>query len=166
MWNYSRAHGVCAELAEYAMRADHPQQNGAMSMVANNISINPLHGISSFDLARELTLAGQHRPWQSGLCSKLLLKADDLRLLLIAMETGARMKEHHADGTVSIHALEGKLCIHVQEQAQDLHAGQILTLAPGIKHDVEAREESAFLLTFSWPTSEKLQSLQHRGYGS
>jgi quercetin dioxygenase-like cupin family protein len=148
------------------MRVDHPQQNGAMSMVANNFSINTLHGISSFDLARELTLARQHRPWQSGLCSKLLLKTNDLRLLLIAMETGARMKEHHADGTVSIHALEGELCIHVQEQAHDLHAGQILTLAPGIKHDVEAREESAFLLTISWPTSEKLLSLEHRGYGS
>jgi quercetin dioxygenase-like cupin family protein len=135
-------------------------------MVENNLSINTLHGISSFDLARELTLVRQHRPWQSGLRSKLLLKANDLRLLLIAMETGARMKEHHADGTVSIHALEGELCVHVQEQAQNLHAGQILTLAPGIKHDVEAREESAFLLTIAWPTSEKLQSLQHRGYGS
>ena len=78
-------------------------------MVANNFSTNTLDGISSFDLARDLTLARQHRPWQSGLCSKLLLKANDLRLLLIAMETGARMKEHHADGTVSIHALEDEL---------------------------------------------------------
>jgi hypothetical protein len=109
MWNYSRAQGVCAEFAEHAMRADHPHQNGAMSMVANNFSTNTLDGISSFDLARDLTLARQHRPWQSGLCSKLLLKANDLRLLLIAMETGARMKEHHADGTVSIHALEDEL---------------------------------------------------------
>ena len=51
-------------------------------------------------------------------------------------------------------------------QAQDLHAGQILTLALGIKHDVETREDTAFLLTISLPSSEKLQSIPHRGYGS
>ena len=108
----------------------------------------------------------EHKPWQSGLYSKLLLKADDLRVLLIAMEAGSKSKEHHADGTVSVHALEGTLCIHEQRQTHNLRAGQILTLAPGIKHDLEAREDSALLLTISWPSSEKLQSLQHRGYGS
>jgi quercetin dioxygenase-like cupin family protein len=135
-------------------------------MTAKNSSINVLPGVSSLDLVSELAGSREHKPWQSGLYSKLLLKADDLRLVLIAMEPGARIKEHHADGTVSIHALEGTLCIHVQAQAQHLHAGQILTLAPGIKHDVEAHEDSAFLLTISWPSSEKLQSIPHRGYGS
>jgi quercetin dioxygenase-like cupin family protein len=100
-------------------------------MTANNSSINTLTGVSSLDLASELVGCRQHKPWQSGLHSKLLLKADDLRLLLIAMETGPRLKEHHADGTVSIHALEGTLCIHVQGHAQDLSAGQILTSRPG-----------------------------------
>lgn len=135
-------------------------------MTAKNSSINAPSGVSSLDLVSELADSREHKPWQSGLYSKLLLKADDLRLVLIAMETGARMKEHHADGTVFIHALEGTLSIHVQAQAQDLHAGQILTLAPGIKHEVEAHEDSVFLLTISWPTSEKLKSIPHRGYGS
>ena len=89
-------------------------------MAASNSSINTLSGVSSLDLASELAGSRQHKPWQSGLYSKLLFKSDDLRLLLIAMETGARMKDHHADGTVSIHALEGTLCIHVQEQTHDL----------------------------------------------
>ena len=135
-------------------------------MAPANSSINILPGISSLDLAGELVDSKEHKPWKSGLYSKLLLKADDMRLVFIAMETGAKLKEHHADGSVSIHALEGKLCVHVHAQAHDLHAGQILALAPGIKHDVEAREDSAFLLTISWPSSEKLQSLPHRGYGS
>jgi quercetin dioxygenase-like cupin family protein len=82
------------------------------------------------------------------------------------MEAGTKMKEHHADGNISIQPLEGSLCIHVPAQAYDLNAGQILTLASGIKHDVEAREDSAFLLTISWPSSEKLESIPHRGYGS
>lgn len=100
------------------------------------------------DLAEELAGARLTKPWPSGIFSKLLLKADDLRLVLIAMDTGARMKEHSANGTISIHALEGTLRVH----SQDLHPGQVLTLAPGIKHDVEAREDCAFLLTIAWPS--------------
>ncbi len=76
------------------------------------------------------------------------------------------MKEHHAEGTVSIHALQGMLCVNVEGQVQKLHAGQILTLGPGIKLDVEAGEDSAFLLTISWPTSAKPQALQHKRDGS
>ena len=52
------------------------------------------------------------------------------------------------------------------EKPQALQVGQVLTLAPRIKHDIEARDDSAFLVTLSWPTSETLQSLPHRGYGS
>ena len=135
-------------------------------MTDSNFSSNPLPQGSSLDLVAELAGSKGHKPWQSGLYSKLLLKADDLRLVLIAMETGAKIKEHHADGSICIHVLEGTLSIHVQGQAQELHAGQILTLAAGIKHDVEAREDAAFLLTISWPSSEKLESIPHRGYGS
>ncbi len=141
-------------------------QHGAIYMADNSSSIKTLTGVSSLDLASELAGAKLNKPWLSGLYSKLLLKAADLRLVLIAMETGARMKEHHADGTVSIHVLQGALSVHIQEQAQDVPAGHLLTQAPGTKHDVEAREESVFLLTISWPSGEKLQSLQHRGYGS
>jgi quercetin dioxygenase-like cupin family protein len=135
-------------------------------MTASNSSINAFPGILSLDLVSELADSREHKPWPSGLHSKLLLKADDLRLVLTAMEAGAEIKEHHADGSVAIHALEGTLCIHVQAQEHDLHAGQILILAPGIKHDVEARADCAFLLTISWPSSEKLESMPHRGYGS
>jgi quercetin dioxygenase-like cupin family protein len=135
-------------------------------MTANNSSTTTVSGVSSLDIAKELAGSRQHKPWQSGLYSKLLLKTDDLRVLLISMETGAKLKEHHADGTVSIHALEGTLCIHAQGQTHTLRTGQILALAPGIKHDLEALEDSALLLTIAWPGSEKLQSLPHRGYGS
>lgn len=135
-------------------------------MSDNNSRLDTLPEAISLDLPSELTGFTQYKPWQSGRYAKLLFKSDDLRLVLIAMETGAKMNDHHADGTVSIHALRGAFCVHLTERSHDLHAGQILTLAPGIRHDVEAREDSAFLLTISWPSGEKLQALQHRGYGS
>jgi hypothetical protein len=31
---------------------------------------------------------------------------------------------------------------------------------------VESLEDSAFLLTISWPSGEELQAMKHRGYGT
>ncbi|MDQ6678739.1 MAG: cupin domain-containing protein [Acidobacteriota bacterium] len=124
-------------------------------MATNNFTMNTLPEILSLDLAGELSSSRQQKPWHSGLFSKLLFKAGDLRLILIAMETGAAMKEHHAEGTVSIHALQGPVWVYVQEQPQVLNAGQMLIIPAGMKHRVEAREDSAFLLTIASPQNMK-----------
>jgi len=71
------------------------------------------------DLAEELFHFANRKPWQSGLFSKLLVKADDLRVLLIAMDVGATMKKHHADGSITIHVIQGRLCLRVQEKSQE-----------------------------------------------
>ncbi|MFP5250438.1 MAG: hypothetical protein ACLGP3_11495 [Acidobacteriota bacterium] len=39
-------------------------------------------------------------------------------------------------------------------------------LAPSLHHEVEALDPCVFLLTLSWPESEKLRHMPHRGYGS
>lgn len=129
------------------------------SFVDNNL----LQGVTH-DLTEELFHFANRRPWQSGSYSKLLVKAKDLRVLLIAMDAGALMKEHHTDGTTTVHVLQGVLCIRIQEKLHTLLAGHVLTLAPGIRHAVEARDPSAFLVTISWPTGQALESLPHRGY--
>ena len=135
-------------------------------MSSNSFDNNSLLSGDTQDLAEELFHLANRKPWQSGLYSKLLVKADDLRVLLIAMEAGAKMKEHHLDGTTVIQVLRGVLCLRVQDKSTNLQVGQILTLAPGVKHDVEARNDSAFLVTIAWPDDAKLQSLSHKGYRS
>lgn len=122
--------------------------------------------MAQFDLVREIEDSAQQQPWQSGLYAKTLFKRDDFRTVLISMKRGARMKEHHADGTISILVVQGAVRVNAQGQTHGLKAHGLFTLAPSIKHDVEALEDSAFLLTISWPPSEKLRSLEHRGYGA
>ncbi|HLH36729.1 MAG TPA: AraC family ligand binding domain-containing protein [Alloacidobacterium sp.] len=121
---------------------------------------------AQFDLQREIADSEQKKPWQSGVYSKMLDKRPDFRTVLITMERGAHMKEHHTDGTISIHVLKGAVRVNVQGQARELRTAGLFTLGPSIKHDVESLDDSAFLLTISWPPSEKLRSLEHRGYGS
>jgi len=119
-----------------------------------------------FDLESEISALMAHKPWPQGMTSKMLLKTDDLRIVLIVMQAGARMNEHHSDGRISIQVLRGAVRTRVQDQVVDLSPGRLLALDRSIKHEVEARDDSAFLLTIVWPSNEELVGLKHRGYGS
>ena len=119
-----------------------------------------------FDLESEISALGSHKPWPQGVTSKMLLKTNDLRIVLIVMQAGAKMDEHHNDGRISIQVLRGTIRIPVQDQVVDLTPGRLLALDRSIKHAVEALEDSAFLLTIAWPSNEELIGLKHRGYGS
>ncbi len=127
---------------------------------------NMIADLAQFDLAREFRDAQQHKPWPSGLYSKTLVKRDDLRVVLISMQPGAVLKEHHADGSITVQVIEGELRFRTQQQEHALAAGHLLTLGRSIKHSVEAVSDAIFLLTISWPSGEELRSLPHRGYGT
>ncbi|HTC74976.1 MAG TPA: cupin domain-containing protein [Edaphobacter sp.] len=122
--------------------------------------------IGQFDLPQEMDDAERKKPWPSGIHSKTLFKKHDLRIVLISMQIGAHMNEHHADGTISIQVLKGQLTVTVNGKGHDLPAGSLFTLAHSIRHDVMAKDNSAFLLTISWPSDEELAAMKHRGYGS
>ena len=61
------------------------------------------------------------------------------------------MQEHQADARISIQALSGRLLVQLTEQSVELSVGHLLVLERSLSHDVKALEESAFLLTISWP---------------
>jgi quercetin dioxygenase-like cupin family protein len=121
---------------------------------------------AQFDLLSEIADSEQKKPWPSGHFAKTLFKKHDFRIVLIAMEAAAKMKEHHADGTISLQVLKGNVRLNVHGHSHDLHVGNLFTLAASIRHDVEAVEDSAFLLTISWPGADELAAMKHRGYGS
>ena len=127
---------------------------------------NMVDNLLQFDLEQEIAAAEQKKPWPSGIHAKTLLKKTDLRVVLILAAPGGRMDEHHADGTISVQVLKGRINFNAAGESYSLSAGSLLTLAASIKHDVEAQEDSAFLLTIGWPKSEDLESMSHRGYGS
>lgn len=127
---------------------------------------NMIEDLAQFDLRREMADSEQRKPWPSGIHSKTLFKKSDFRMVLIEMEPGARMDEHHADGTICVQLLKGRIRFRAQRQTHELGAGNLLALGASIKHDVEAMEDSAFLLTIAWPNNEELLKMAHRGYGT
>ena len=122
--------------------------------------------MAHFDLNHEIADAANKKPWPSGHYARTLFKKHDFRVVLLNMERGAHIKEHHADGTISVQVLKGKVRMNVGGKPHELGAGNLFTLGASIRHDVEALEDSAFLLTISWPSTEELAAMKHRGYGS
>lgn len=106
-----------------------------------------------FNLSDELRHLREEDSWRrdTGRSSKTLAKYPDFRIVLVLMKANTRMNEHHADARISIHSLQGRIRIHLPDQKVDLGAGELMALDRGIPHDVEALEESAFLITISWP---------------
>jgi quercetin dioxygenase-like cupin family protein len=114
--------------------------------------------VLQFDLASELDQLHRDESWlhPTGRSSKTLVKYSDLRIVLIAMKANARMHEHTAAGRISVHALNGHIRLQLPERVVDLPAGHLLALDQCVPHDVEAAEDSAFLLTLSWPLETKI----------
>jgi len=111
-----------------------------------------------FDLARELEQLHEEPEWSNGQNARTLVKYDDLRIVLIALKTGATMPKHQTRGRMSIQTVAGRIIVRAQGRTFDLHAGALLALDQGLPHDVEALEESVCLLTIAWPRESREQA--------
>ena len=106
----------------------------------------------TFDLAAEIEHLNNEEHWlKDGRISKTLVKHSDFRIVLMFMKAGTLMQEHKTDARISIHALSGRLLIKLDSETVELPAGHLLVLEKGLSHDVNALEESVFLLSISWP---------------
>lgn len=105
----------------------------------------------AFDLNAEIRNLQGQIPSEAGRIAKTLVKYPDFRLVLTAMKAGSRMEEHQTPTRISVQTVLGRLRMKALEKVFDLPMGHILVLDRDVPHDVEALEDSAFLLTFAWP---------------
>ena len=112
--------------------------------------------VLQFDLPKEIERLRANESWgrETGRSAETLVKQQDFRVTLILMKANTRMAEHKAEGRISIHTLQGRIRIHLRDQKLELPAGSLLALDCGLHHDVEALEESAFLLTIALPKKD------------
>jgi len=104
-----------------------------------------------FDLEREVELLHSEPAWATGQNARTLVKFDDLRILLMALRARARVPGHQTKGRISIHTVIGHILVRAEGRTFDLPRGGLIVLGQGLPHDVEALEESAFVLTIAWP---------------
>ncbi|HZN66342.1 MAG TPA: cupin domain-containing protein [Tepidisphaeraceae bacterium] len=78
---------------------------------------------------------------------KTLYRHGPVTVALFLFDRGSHMPQHVAEGVVTVHVLEGRLKMSAEGQSHELTAGQLLVLAPGVRHDVLAEEPTRMLLT-------------------
>ena len=92
-------------------------------------ALNRLPGLAEpllqIDLERELQQLRREDSWrrETGRSSKTLAKYPEFRIVLILMKSGTRMRQHRAEGRVSIQQLKGQVCMHSDHRQVDMPAG-------------------------------------------
>lgn len=104
-----------------------------------------------FDLQAEVHRLKAETTWNTGHNARTLVKQDDLRVVLIALQQDARLPEHQTEGRLSVQVISGHVQIRASGRTFNLRTGGLLALDPAIRHDVTAVDESAVLLTIAWP---------------
>ena len=110
-----------------------------------------------FDIEAEIAALKREPSWPAnGHNARTLAKYADARVVLVVLQRGARMHEAQVDQTMTLQALHGRVRVHVPGNGVDVaHGidvprGHLLALDSCVAHDVEALEESAFLLSLGW----------------
>ncbi len=93
--------------------------------------------------------------------ARTLAKHPAMRLVLVAMRSGGRMEEHHADSAITVQCLDGRLRFEVGGAAHELVPGHVLVVTERLPHSVVALDACAFLLTIgqqhrTQPTGEAI----------
>ena len=110
-----------------------------------------------FDLPAEIAHLHAQPAWRDGHApsSTTLVKHPDLRLVLVAMRRGEILPQHRTAARISVQVLSGRLRLRLPQAETELGAGGLLVLEHELQHEVEALEDSAFLLTLAWPGKEE-----------
>lgn len=78
-----------------------------------------------------------------------VFKSDHMRIVLIGLHQNTSLPEHTADGTISVHVLEGHIIFQKGAEEVKLLPHNMVTLHERIPHSVLAMEDSLFLLTMA-----------------
>jgi quercetin dioxygenase-like cupin family protein len=106
-----------------------------------------------FDLNAQIQQLKGEPAWQNGRNAITIVKYPDFTIVLMLMKAQTRIEEHHADGRISVQTIAGHIRMHVTGKDFDLPVGHLLALDHEVRHDVEALEDSAFLLTIARPVA-------------
>ncbi len=120
--------------------------SGTADRAARDLQL-PVQLIHLDDLAAQV--AAERAQHDADHTAYTLRNAVALRQVLLSFRPGGRLLDHHADGGVAIHLLAGEVAVEVGGIEYVLGPGDLLDLAPGLPHNLQARRESTVLLTIA-----------------
>ncbi|MGE0871725.1 MAG: hypothetical protein AB7P03_24410 [Kofleriaceae bacterium] len=115
---------------------------------------------TTFDLAAITEEMRQEAEYHHGHghTARTIVRAHDLRVVLIAIRAGAHIKEHVAQATATLQVVSGRVRIRLprlarqhEDRFDELSPGRLLAMDGGLAHSVDALEDSALLVTLGGP---------------
>lgn len=79
--------------------------------------------------------------------STAIVRTPHVELIRSVLHKGRTVPEHQVSGELTIQCIEGKLDVHAHGRTIPLGPGELLFLAGGTRHSVQAAEDSSALLT-------------------
>jgi quercetin dioxygenase-like cupin family protein len=78
-----------------------------------------------------------------------LVKEGGLNLVLTHLHEGALMHEHRTPGAATVQVLDGRVRVQVGDETVEVTSGRLMAFNAGVRHSVEALEDSTLLLTLA-----------------
>jgi len=106
----------------------------------------------SFHLGAEADQLRRERPWKEhGHNAITLAKYPDLCLVLEVLRAGSRIATREPEERLSLEVLAGRIRLRAGGRTIQLSPGYLVVLDRATAHEIEAEEDSTFLLTVGQP---------------
>jgi quercetin dioxygenase-like cupin family protein len=92
-------------------------------------------------------LRAEPHPAVSGHRQIAVVRHGPVTIIQFVFDAGSLLKEHSAEGVVTIQVLSGRLQVVADEESREVGPGELMALAPGVPHSVQALVASEMLLT-------------------
>jgi len=94
-------------------------------------------------------------PRRDGQIPRVLFSAPECRAVVIELEAGEAMGDHHVRERTVVHVHHGRVAVEVSGEEVECAGGSVMTFEPGERHAVRALERSMLLLVLApWPGVE------------
>ena len=105
----------------------------------------------AFDLDAEIAALKAEPTWRAtSHNARTLAKYADHRIVLVVLGAGSRVHTAQIDQSMTVAPRYGRVRVHLPDGSADVPAEHLLVLDSCVQHDIEALEESAFLLSIGW----------------
>jgi quercetin dioxygenase-like cupin family protein len=79
--------------------------------------------------------------------STTLVRSDHLEVMRLVLPAGKRLPQHQVPSVITVQCIEGAVELEVHGRSRLMRAGNMLFLAPGEPHSLEALEDSSILVS-------------------
>lgn len=94
-------------------------------------------------------------PRRDGQIPRVLFSSPECRVVVVELESGESMGEHHVRERAVVHVHSGRVSIEASGESAECGPGVVVAFDPGERHSVHALEDSALLLLLApWPAAE------------